>query len=131
MGDTFAYPATPFFTDVPATHVYFKYIQKMRELGITAGCTETQYCPDAPVTRGQMAVFIIRGRLGLAAGAGFPFPATPYFTDVPETHPYFSFIQKMRDLAITTGCSATQYCVDQPTTRGQMAVFLIRGFFTP
>jgi hypothetical protein len=34
-------------------------------------------------------------------------------------------------LGITTGCSPTQYCVDAQTTRGQMAVFLIRAFLTP
>jgi hypothetical protein len=43
----------------------------------------------------------------------------------------YSFIQKMRELAITSGCTATTYCPDNPTTRGQMAVFIIRAFLTP
>jgi hypothetical protein len=33
----------------------------MGQIGITSGCTATQYCPDDPVTRGQMAVFVMRG----------------------------------------------------------------------
>jgi hypothetical protein len=116
---------------VPATHPFFNHIQKMRELGITSGCTASTYCPDRAVTRGEMAVFLVRGRLGLGSGATFPSQPTPFFTDVPVGHTYFAFIQKMRELGITSGCTTTTYCANDPTTRGQMAVFLIRAFFTP
>jgi hypothetical protein len=129
--DNFQAQITPYFTDVPATHPYFKHIQKMRELGITTGCTATQYCPDDPVTRGQVGVFLIRARLGLPAGQTFPYPAISYFQDVSSSHSYFSYIQKMRQLGITSGCTSAAYCSDAPTTRGQMAAFLIRAFFTP
>ncbi|MBL8212125.1 MAG: VCBS repeat-containing protein [Bryobacterales bacterium] len=125
--ETFNFPATPFFTDVPADHPFFRYIQKLRELNITAGCTATTYCPNDSVTRGQMAAFLIRGALGVAPGGAFPFPTTGFFTDVPSSHPFFSFIQLMRNRGITSGCTATTYCPDAPVTRGQMAVFLVRG----
>jgi len=108
-GDQFPYPATPFFTDVPTTHPFFRHIQKLRDLGITAGCTATTYCPDNLVTRGQMAVFLIRARLGVGSASAFPFPPDAAFTDVPFNHPFFPFIQKMRQLSITSGCSATTY----------------------
>jgi hypothetical protein len=131
-GDDFPFPATPYFTDVTASHAYFRWIQKMGELGITSGCTASTYCPDDPVTRGQMAVFIIRARLGLATADAFGYHSAPlYFSDVPAAHPYVSFIQKMRQLAITTGCTPLTYCPDSPTTRGQMAVFIVRGLLTP
>ncbi|MCC6367046.1 MAG: S8 family serine peptidase [Bryobacterales bacterium] len=131
MGDSFDYQPGPYFTDVPASHPFFKYIQKMRQLGVTSGCTATTYCPDAPVTRGQMAVFIVRARLALQPGAALFFPNSAFFTDVPASHPFFSFIQKMRQLGVTSGCSASAYCPDDPTTRGQMAVFIMRGLLTP
>ena len=35
-----------------------------REVGITGGCGNGNYCPDAPLTRGQMAVFLAKA-LGL------------------------------------------------------------------
>ena len=35
----------------------------------------------------------------------------------------------MKDLGITSGCSFTQYCPDDPNTRGQISVFLARGLF--
>jgi hypothetical protein len=64
-------------------------------------------------------------------GNSFAFSATPYFTDVPSAHPLFPFVQKMKEWGVTTGCTANSYCVDAPTTRGQMAVFIIRAFFSP
>lgn len=130
-GDQFAYPVTPFFSDVPVSHPYFRHIQKLRDLGITTGCSPTAFCPDSEVTRGQMAVFLIRARLGISASTPFAYPQDAYFLDVPVVHPYFGFIQKMRELSITVGCSASTYCPDDFTTRGQMAVFVIRSFFTP
>jgi hypothetical protein len=75
-------------------------------------------------------VFLIRARLGLTSADTFPYPPTQLFTDVPTTHPFFSFIQKMKEQGITAGCSATTYCPDDPNTRGQMSVFLTRGLLT-
>lgn len=128
LGDTFQFPVQPYFTDVPATHPFFNYIQKMRELGITTGCTATTYCPDANVTRGEMAVFLIRGKLKSLHNDAFAFPGTAFFTDVPGTHPFFNFIQKMRELGVTSGCTATTYCPDSAVTREQMAAFVVRAF---
>jgi hypothetical protein len=59
-------PATATFADVPDSHPFFQYIEALAASGITAGCAASppQYCPDAPITRGQMAVFLSRA-LGL------------------------------------------------------------------
>jgi hypothetical protein len=125
--DDFSYTTTPYFTDVPASHMFFKWIQKLRDLKITDGCSTTQYCPDGTLTRGQMAVFLIRSRLG--STSQFTYPASPLFADVPTTHQFFSWIQKMKQLGITNGCTLGTYCPDDPVTRGQMAVFVMRGDF--
>lgn len=129
--DIFPFPLAQIFDDVGPSHPFFKYIQKLKEFGITSGCTVSNYCPDMLLSRGQMAVFIVRGRLGINAAQEFPYKTTPYFQDVPATHPFFSYIQKMRELGITSGCAADRYCPGDWTTRGQMAIFLIRGFYTP
>jgi hypothetical protein len=130
-GDVFPYPPAPYFSDVPPSHPFFPHIQKMRELGITNGCSATEYCPDAFVTRGQMSVFLVRARLGISSEAGLPYPGTPFFGDVAPSHPFYVNIQKLRQMGITVGCTVSEYCPDQPTTRAQMAAFLIRAFFTP
>ncbi len=131
FGETFEFPSSPYFTDVQAGHPMFKYVQKMREMGITSGCSASTYCPDQAVTRGQMAVFIIRARYRLAAGDNLPFPAAPFFDDAPTSHPFFGFIQKMKQRGITSGCSASSYCPEDAITRGQMSVFIVRGLLTP
>ncbi len=131
LGNDFLYTTTPFFTDVPATHPQFSYIQKMKDLGITVGCSATEYCPNQPVTRGEISVFLIRGKLNIQTATQFPFNPTAYFTDMPANDSFFPFIQKMKDLGITAGCSTTTFCPGEPNTWGQIAVFIIRAFNTP
>ena len=57
-------PVIATFSDVPTSHLFFQYIEALAAAGITAGCGGGNYCPDSPVTRGQMAVFLARA-LGL------------------------------------------------------------------
>jgi hypothetical protein len=61
--ESFTYTATPYFTDVPTNNPYFKYVQRLKDLGITA-VTGT-YGVDNPVPRDQMAAFIARAFFGL------------------------------------------------------------------
>jgi hypothetical protein len=50
---------TPMFGDVPAGSPFCRWVEELARRGVTAGCSATPplYCPTAPVTRGQMAVF--------------------------------------------------------------------------
>ncbi|MBS1830879.1 MAG: hypothetical protein JST93_36635 [Acidobacteria bacterium] len=57
----FTYTTTPYFTDVPTSHLFFAYIQKMKDLGITSGCTATTYCPGDSISNVQIATFTVRG----------------------------------------------------------------------
>ena len=57
-------PATADFGDVPTNHPFFQYIEALYASGITGGCGGGNYCPNNPVTRGQMAVFLAKA-LGL------------------------------------------------------------------
>jgi hypothetical protein len=51
-------PAVATFSDVPASHPFFRFVEALAASGITSGCGSGNYCPDAPLTRGQMAVFL-------------------------------------------------------------------------
>jgi hypothetical protein len=57
-------PDTPTFGDVPPSHPFYQYVEALGRSGITGGCGGGSYCPDAPLTRGQMAVFLSKA-LGL------------------------------------------------------------------
>jgi hypothetical protein len=61
-------PATATFpNDVPTTHPFFRFVEAMAASGLTGGCGAGSFCPDTPVTRGQLAVF-----LATALGLHFP-----------------------------------------------------------
>jgi hypothetical protein len=61
-------PAVATFpVDVPTTHPFFRFVEAMAASGLTGGCAPGSFCPDSPVTRGQMAVFLAN-----ALGLHFP-----------------------------------------------------------
>ncbi|MGA9768016.1 MAG: galactose oxidase-like domain-containing protein [Blastocatellia bacterium] len=53
-------PATQSFNDVPLNDPAAPYISEAVRRGITAGCGNGNFCPNQPVTRGEMAVFIVQ-----------------------------------------------------------------------
>jgi len=57
-------PDPPSFDDVPASDDAYPYIEALAASGITVGCGGRSYCPDAPLTRRQMAVYLAKA-LGL------------------------------------------------------------------
>jgi hypothetical protein len=128
------YNTTPYFQDVPASNPFFPHIQKLMDLGITTGCSQSPalFCPTDTIPRWEMAIFMIRARLTLY-GAAFGFTAEPYFTDVPTNVEGngmpFRFIQRSYEEHITNGCGGGDYCPGELVTRGQMASFIMRGLF--
>jgi len=87
--------------------------------GITSGCTPTLYCPDAPVTRAQMASFLARA-LDLTGSA------PDAFTD-DETSIHEPNINLVAQAGIASGCAAAKFCPDGLVSREQMASFLARA----
>lgn len=119
-------PASQRFDDVPPENVFYNFIDRLAELGITVGCQVSPplFCPSDPVKRDQMAAFIIRG-LGEFSP---PTPPTQRFADVPPSNTFYNFIDRMGALGITQGCGGGNYCPGLAVTRGQMAAFLVRAF---
>jgi glucose/arabinose dehydrogenase len=117
-------PGMQRFGDVPPSNPFYPFIDRLAELGITVGCGGGNYCPGAPVSREQMAAFIMRA-------LGEPDPPSPpsqRFADVPPTNPFYSFIDRLAIRGITVGCGGNNYCPGDTVTRGQMAAFLVRAF---
>ncbi len=117
----------PYFKDVPLGSFGFNQIQKMDELGITTGCGNGDFCPNEVVTRDQMAVFLIKARYG--STTVFDFPPAQIFNDVPPTYWAYSWIQRMSEDQITTGCGNNDYCPTEDVTRAQMAIFLMKAIY--
>jgi hypothetical protein len=61
-------PATATFSDVPTSSPWFQYVEALVDTNVTGGCAPGLYCPNDPITRGQMSVFLAR-----ALGMGFQY----------------------------------------------------------
>ena len=112
------------FADVDAGHIFREYVNTVLRNGITGGCGGGNYCPDEAVTRGQMAVFLLKGKYG--ADHTPPAATGTVFADVPADHPFAAWIEELAALQVTGGCGNGNYCPDAPVTRAQMAAFLLK-----
>jgi len=115
------------FGDLAPGHWAESFITALYNSGITAGCGNGNYCPDDPITRGQMAVFLVTS-LGQ-----LPVQCTGRFIDVPVEHLFCGFIEQLFEGGITGGCDLIggTFCPDEPVTRGQMAVFIESALGNP
>src|SRR4030095_3687437 len=111
------------FLDVPLNNPFYNEIGKLSARGVTLGCGSGNYCPGDPVTREQMAAFIMRA-LGEFTP---PTPPSQRFVDVPPSNPFYAFIDRLAVLQITLGCQVNTYCPLDPVLREQMAAFLVRA----
>ena len=111
------------FGDVPATSPFCRWIEELVTRGVVAGCGSGNYCPANPVTREQMAIFVLRtldpGLTPPACVAG-----SEQFGDVPATSPFCRWIEELANRAVVTGCGGGNYCPAASVTREQMGVFL-------
>lgn len=104
-------------------------IERLAEAGITKGCnppTNDEFCPDAVVTRGQMAAFLVRA-FGYVDSGGQDF--------VDDNGSVFEAdIERLAAAGVTKGCNPPandRFCPNDPVTRAQMAAFLHRAFGNP
>jgi len=82
------------------------------------------------VTRAQMSVFLLKTEHG---ADHVPPPCTGVFDDVECPSLFADWIEEFYAEGITGGCSTSPllYCPGSFSTRGQMAVFLVKTFGLP
>jgi hypothetical protein len=113
------------FTDDDES-VFESDITWLAETGITKGCnppSNSQFCPNSPVTRAQMAAFLVRA-LGYTDDGG-----GNLFTD-DDGSIFEDSIDKLGTAGVTRGCNPPTndlFCPNSVVTREQMAAFLRRA----
>jgi hypothetical protein len=120
------------FADVPIDHPLWQYIEAFYNAGITSGCGVSPliYCPENPVTRASMAVFLLRAKYG----SGYTPPAATHtFADLPVAGKEWqeAWVDQFYLEGITSGCGTGPliYCPENPVTRAAMAVFVLRALY--
>ena len=126
--DPIAVNFTVRFQDVPlneppGTNPFENFIYGAAGANIMHGCGFYLFCPNAAVTRADMAGYIWRAVHGAFAS---PPAYTGIFLDVFFGDYNCNYIQGVWDDGITAGCSADPllYCPNFFINRGQMAVFI-------
>ncbi|MFP3915846.1 MAG: hypothetical protein ACLFWM_13285 [Actinomycetota bacterium] len=113
------------FTDDDGS-VFEADIDRLATAGVTRGCNppaNTEFCPDAHVTRGQMAAFLVRAMGYTDDGGG------DKFTD-DDGSVFEADIDRLATAGVTRGCNPpanTEFCPDALVLRDQMASFLARA----
>lgn len=107
-------------------HTFENDIDKLATAGVTKGCNppvNDRFCPDALVTRGAMAAFLVRALAYADNGEG------NLFID-DDGSVFENDIDKLATAGVTKGCNPPvndRFCPDDFVTRGQMAAFLKRA----
>ncbi len=112
------------FLDVDLSNIYYPFIESLAHADVAVGCGNADYCSDNPVSRAEMAVFLLKSRYG---SRHLPTAATgTVFGDVPSDAFAAEWIEELAALGVTAGCGGGLYCPNDPVTRDQMAVFLLK-----
>jgi hypothetical protein len=108
---------TDAFSDIAASP-YGGEISALAVVGMTSGCTATEFCPRGHLTREQLATFIQRA---------FDIPATTrdFFTD-DEGSVHESAINAVAAAGVATDCGERLYCPEELVTRTVLAGYLSR-----
>jgi hypothetical protein len=118
-------PCSGTFADVPCPSTFANWIEALAAEGITGGCGGGNYCPQSPVRRDQMAVFLLKAEHG---SSYLPPDCMGTFADVPCPSTFANWIEQLAAENITGGCGGGNYCPSSNNTRGQMAVFITKTF---
>ena len=120
---TDVYEVDPAFDPFDDDGFFEADIEWLAYSGITRGCAPRLFCPDDPVTREQLAVFLVRA-------LSLPAPSHDYFTD-DKGSSFEDAINRLAEAGITKGCNPgdgnTHFCPQDAVSRGEMAAFLVRA----
>jgi hypothetical protein len=129
-------PATHTFADLPVAGKEWQeaWVDQYYLEGITSGCgtSPLRYCPENPVTRAAMAVFMLRAKYGAAYA---PPAATHIFADLPVAGKEWmeAWVDQAYSEGIVTACGTAgpTYCPEASVTRMEMAAFIVYAFNFP
>lgn len=124
---------TDSYLDVPADYWARQYILNLSCRGIVGGTGGGNYSPNANATRIQFAKMI-----SLARGWPLQYPATPSFSDVPASHPLYTYVETAKQNGAINGYSGTActsrgvtspcYLPDDSISRAQTVLIVVRAY---
>ncbi|NIK77843.1 secreted pullulanase [Paenibacillus castaneae] len=112
------------FSDVSASHWASSAIKALAAKGIVTGISDTQFAPQANVTRAEFAAMLIRAlgvkTEGRAGNGGF--------ADVSADKWYSAYVATAVELGIVKGRSDKAFAPNATISREEMAVMIVRAY---
>ncbi len=126
-GTTEPVPVTPvpgqLFSDVPASHWASEAIKELSELGCISGYPDGTFKPENRITRAEFAVVLVKAyNINVAAGKVFDDTAGHWAGD---------YIASAYAAGIVSGYDENSFGPDDPITREQMAVLIVKAAGLP
>ncbi|MGI8588383.1 MAG: S-layer homology domain-containing protein [Chloroflexia bacterium] len=109
-------PATPSYSDVPPSNPFYQYIEAGKLFNVFSGYSDGTFRPYNYITRGQLTKMIVN-----AAGVGTINPATPSFSDVPPSDPFYQFVETAACYDWVSGYNDGTFKPVNNATRGQIS----------
>ena len=113
------------FSDVLPDHWAFDWVESLSYAGLTSGYPDGTYRPGNPVTRAEMAVFLLKGMNGGTYSPPAPDRSHP-FSDIAG-HWAEAWMEELYDEGLTSGYPDGTYRPQNEVTRAEMAVFLLKS----
>ncbi|MBF0371370.1 MAG: DUF1566 domain-containing protein [Magnetococcales bacterium] len=121
------------FTDVASDYWAGHHVERLADLGITQGCSDSAFCPSREITRSEMAIFLLRTKYG--SDYQPPDATGEVFGDISSDYWAAPYIEQLETEGVVAGtiepgreCDDGHYCPSQNINRAEMAVFLVNMF---
>lgn len=113
-------PATPSFSDVGPSHVFYQYVETARLHNIIQGYSNGTFRPDSSVSRAQVAKIVV-----LSHGWPLSVASTAALCDVKAAHWAYNYVQVAIAHGLFSGYGDGCFYPDDPATRAQLAKVLV------
>lgn len=114
------------FTDVPATHPFYVYIETAYRYALISGYADGTFRPANDITRGQLCKIVVR-----AEGWMLMNPLTPTFVDVPSDSPFYQEVETAAAHGIISGYGDNTFRPGNSATRGQISKIVSNAVTLP
>jgi hypothetical protein len=106
----------PHFSDVPATHAFYIYVETAYNHGAISGYADGTFRPGYDVTRGQLTKIVVGAR-GWTTNTG----GGPHFSDVPVGSTFYAFVETAYNHGVISGYADGTFRPGNSSTRAQLS----------
>jgi len=119
------------YTDVLPTHRFYEEVMAGTEAQIIKGYggTYEKYKPDTLASRFELAIMLARAGVELGIWEMDSIPNSGVFTDVPETHHVFKYVNTLRENGVIL--AGAKFFGDRKVSKAEACKMIVKTFLPP